>query len=59
MTGHHYTIVPVERLIPMRPDSDFLRVSNHILRIITRLMPGLFAYEIVLECENQVPPKVA
>ena len=52
VTGIHYTVMPLERVIPMRADSHLLRFVNHLLRIITALAPGLFAYEIVLVAER-------
>jgi hypothetical protein len=52
MTGRHYTVIPIERVIPMRPDSRMLRIANRFMRVITALMPGLFAYEIVLVAER-------
>lgn len=52
ITGCHYTVIPVERIIPMRTESLPLRLANRILRALTALMPGLFAYEIVLVAER-------
>ena len=52
ITSRHYTIIPLERVIPMPSDWTFFKVVNQILRVITRLMPGLFAYEIVLVAEH-------
>lgn len=48
----HYTVIPIERLVPMRPDSRLLRFANSVLRILTELAPGLFAYEIVLAADR-------
>jgi hypothetical protein len=46
--GRHYTIMPLERVIPLPADNAFLKASNEVLRVFTRLLPGLLAYEIVL-----------
>lgn len=51
ITGRHHTIVPLERMIPMRSDSPVMRTANKLLRLLTRLAPGLLAYEIVLVAE--------
>ncbi len=52
ITGCHFTIIPVERVIPIRPNNPLLRLTNHLLRLITAVAPGLFAYEIVLVAER-------
>ncbi len=52
VTGRHFTIVPVERVIPLRSDNSLLRFTNHLLRLLTAIAPGLFAYEIVLVAER-------
>ncbi len=52
VTGTHFTVVPLERLVPMRPDSLFLRLTNRMLKLATAVLPGLFAYEIVLVAER-------
>lgn len=49
--AEHYTIVPLERLVPMPPQNAFMRVMSQVLRVATRLMPGWLAYEIVLVAE--------
>ena len=51
ITGRHYTIVPLERIIPMRSDSPFMRTASRVVRVLTRLAPGLAAYEIVMVAE--------
>jgi glycosyltransferase involved in cell wall biosynthesis len=62
ITGCHYTLVPIERVIPMRSNSDLFKAVNQVLRVLTKLLPGLLAYEIVLVGEDwgatQVPEKV-
>jgi len=52
ITGCRYTVIPVERVISMRPEGIPLRVSDRLLRILTAAAPGLFAYEIVLVAER-------
>jgi 2-polyprenyl-3-methyl-5-hydroxy-6-metoxy-1,4-benzoquinol methylase len=52
IAARHYTVIPLERVIPMRPDSRMLRFANRVLRVITGVAPGLFAYEIVLAAER-------
>ena len=52
ITGRHYSVIPLERVIPMRPDARLLRLASHVLRVITGLAPSLFAYEIVLAAER-------
>ncbi|MBV8552776.1 MAG: glycosyltransferase [Acidobacteriaceae bacterium] len=50
--SRHFTVIPVERVIPMQPESGLLRFMNRLLRILTAIAPGLFAYEIVLVAER-------
>lgn len=50
--ARHYTIMPIERVIPLRPEGKLLRVANHLLRVLTGVAPGLFAYEIVVVAER-------
>jgi hypothetical protein len=52
ITGRHYTIMPLERVIPLPPENKFLRLMNNCLRIVTDIAPGLFAYEIFLIAES-------
>jgi len=52
VTGRHYTIMPIERVIPLRADSKILTVLNSLLRAVTRALPGLLAYEVVLVAER-------
>ncbi len=52
VSGRRYTVVPIERLIPMRSDNRLLRFANRLLRGVTALAPGLFAYEILLIAER-------
>ena len=51
VTARHYTIIPLERVIPMRPESRLLRGASRLLLLLTRALPGLLAYEIMLEAE--------
>lgn len=50
--ARHYTIIPMERIIPIRPENRFLRVANRVLHVATSLFPGLLAYEVVLVAER-------
>jgi hypothetical protein len=52
ITARHYSVIPLERVIPMRPNSRLLRFGSRLLRVLTGLAPGLFAYEIVLAAER-------
>lgn len=52
ITGREYTVIPIERLLPMRSQNRFLRFANRVLRVLTALAPGLFAYEILLVAER-------
>ncbi|MBV8550919.1 MAG: glycosyltransferase [Acidobacteriaceae bacterium] len=52
VTATHFTIIPVERVIPMRPESGLLRLASHFLRALNVIAPGLFAYEIILVAER-------
>ncbi len=52
VTGRQYTVMPVERVIPMRSHNALLRFANKLLRGLTLLAPGLFAYEILLVAER-------
>jgi glycosyltransferase involved in cell wall biosynthesis len=52
VTGEHFTIIPIERVIPVRSDTPVLRALNQVLRVATRVFPGLLAYEIVLVAER-------
>jgi 2-polyprenyl-3-methyl-5-hydroxy-6-metoxy-1,4-benzoquinol methylase len=52
ITGRHFTIIPIERVIPVRPENRVLRFANRVLRALTAVAPGLFAYEIVLVAEK-------
>lgn len=51
ITARRYTVVPVERVIPLRSNSALLRFANRFLRGLNALAPGLFAYEILLVAE--------
>jgi glycosyltransferase involved in cell wall biosynthesis len=52
VTGRHYTILPLERIIPLDSSNKLLRAANQMLRVATRLLPGLLAYEVVLVAEK-------
>lgn len=52
ITAAHFTVVPLERLVPLRPTNSLFRWANGMLRAATVILPGLFAYEIVLLAER-------
>jgi len=52
IAARHNTIMPLERVIPLRPESRLLRLASHFLRALTGLAPGLLAYEIVFAAER-------
>ncbi len=52
VTGLRYTVVPIERVIPLRSHNRALRLANRLLRVLTALAPGLFAYEILVVAER-------
>jgi len=52
VTARRYTVIPLERVIPIRPENVFMRLANRVLRVVTSLAPGLFAYEIVAVAER-------
>ncbi len=52
VTATHFTLIPLERLVPMAPANPLLRLANAALRVATAVLPGLFAYEIVLVAER-------
>jgi len=52
VVAKHYTVMPVERVVPIDPTKPVLRFVNQLLRLFTKCLPGLFAYEIVLVAEK-------
>jgi hypothetical protein len=48
----HYTVVPLERLVPVRPANPVLRFANKLLQVATAALPGLLAYEVVVVAER-------
>jgi len=52
IADQHYTVIPLERMFPVKSDNALLRFANRVLRGITTVLPGLFAYEIVLVAER-------
>jgi SAM-dependent methyltransferase len=52
ITSCHFTVMPLERLIPLRPENRLLRFANRVLRVATAVAPGLLAYEILLVAER-------
>jgi glycosyltransferase involved in cell wall biosynthesis len=52
VTARYYTVIPLERVIPMRPENALMRLANRLLRVLTSVAPGLFAYEIIAVAER-------
>ena len=52
VTYRRYTVMPVERVIPLRPESALLRFASRVLRLMNAIAPGLFAYEVVMVAER-------
>lgn len=48
----HHTVIPIERIVPMRSNNPLLRFANRLLRAFTAIAPGLLAYEILLVAER-------
>jgi len=42
------TVVPVELVLGLTPDAWLCRVLNRCLYVVTRLLPGLFGYQIMM-----------
>jgi hypothetical protein len=53
VTERHFTIIPLERVIALRPDHLMLRAANLFLKAVTTLAPGLFGYQVVLVAEKR------
>ena len=52
VTARYSTIVPLERLVAVRPDNRFLRAANAALHVMTSVAPGLFGYQVILVAER-------
>jgi hypothetical protein len=52
ITAQHFTVMPFERVMSLAPGSLLLRFANQTLRLLARMSPGLFAYEIILVAER-------
>lgn len=52
ITGRHYTVIPLERVISAAPTNPLLRLGNTVLRAANAVLPGLFAYEILFSAER-------
>ena len=42
------TVVPIELVLGLTPDAWLCRVLNRCLYVVTRLLPGLFGYQIMM-----------
>ncbi|MBV9611587.1 MAG: glycosyltransferase [Acidobacteriaceae bacterium] len=52
VTARRYTVMPLERVIPLRADRWLLRFGNRLLRGLTALAPNLLAYEVIAVAER-------
>jgi glycosyltransferase involved in cell wall biosynthesis len=52
ITDRKYTVIPLERVISASPNNPVLRIGNILFRMANALLPGLFAYEIILVAER-------
>ena len=52
VSGRHYTVMPLERVVPVTAGNRLLRFANRLLRAVTAVAPGLLAYEILLVAER-------
>ncbi|HEX4229520.1 MAG TPA: glycosyltransferase [Bryobacteraceae bacterium] len=53
VTARYFTIVPLERVIAVRPDHPVLGAANLLLKAFTSIAPGLFGYQVILVAEKQ------
>ena len=63
LEGHGYrvtavlhTIIPIERVLPLRSENRLLRFGSRVMRGLTAIAPGLFAYEILLRRRISILP---
>ncbi len=42
------TVMPIELVLNLSPENFLLKFSNRLLGLITRVLPGLFGYQVVL-----------
>jgi 2-polyprenyl-3-methyl-5-hydroxy-6-metoxy-1,4-benzoquinol methylase len=45
------TVMPVELALGLRDENPLMKAINRILGVLTRMMPGLFGYQIILQAE--------
>jgi 2-polyprenyl-3-methyl-5-hydroxy-6-metoxy-1,4-benzoquinol methylase len=50
------TIMPLELVLGLRPDSFFMRMVQRFLILCTAIMPGLFGYQIFLTAQKERMP---
>jgi hypothetical protein len=50
------TIMPLELVLGLRPDSFFMRMLQRFLILCTAIMPGLFGYQIFLTAQKERMP---
>jgi len=49
------TVIPIELILGMSPDSLALRILNGLSAAVTRLLPGLFGYQIMFVARSAKP----
>jgi hypothetical protein len=49
------TIMPLELVLGLRPESLVMRVIQWFLILCTAVMPGLFGYQIFLTAQKEQP----
>jgi 2-polyprenyl-3-methyl-5-hydroxy-6-metoxy-1,4-benzoquinol methylase len=47
------TNLPLEVVIPMRPESWIMRMADAVLGVFTRLLPGLFGYQVIVTARKK------
>ncbi len=52
VTASHFTVIPLERLVSVAPGNWLLRSGTFILRLANVVLPGLFAYEVIMVAER-------
>ena len=42
------SVIPLELLLGLSPEIPIMRAANWLLRVITKLMPALFGYQVIM-----------
>jgi hypothetical protein len=51
------TVIPLELVLGISPHGTVMRGLNLLLRVLTRLAPGLLGYQIMLVAKSILPEK--